>query len=181
MNEPKSITAGDTCKWTESFSDYPATTYTLTYTLSGKEVYTVTATASGTDYAITISTTDSDLFIPGIYQLIGSVAKSGERYTVSTGTVEILANPAEMKAGTGFLSHARTVLGQIETAIETLSIHPIDEITIAGRTLKRPKLDELVKLRAKYIGYVRAEEQKERIAKGLGGSNRILTRFSPIS
>jgi len=165
------VTAGDTLKWTRSLSDYPATTWTLTYTLVNSTTrITITASASGTDFAVTVSAATSSGYAAGTYDWRAQVSSGGEVYTVGTGRIKI--NPV-WSAATDGRSQARRALEAIESVLEGRASSATAEYEIAGRRLKYIPIPELLQLRDRYKSEVAREER----AAGIGLGGRMQVRF----
>ena len=65
-NEPDTLRAGDTWKWTRTLADYPASAWTLKYRFkSAAGGFEITATASGDSYAITVAASTSAAVVTG--------------------------------------------------------------------------------------------------------------------
>ena len=172
MTEPPSqITAGDTLKWTRSLADYPASAgWTLQYTLvSTTAAYSITATASGDDYAITVPASTTTAWAAGRYALTEYVTDGTERYTLATSTVMIAANLAAALAGIDNRTHARKVLDSIEAWLETRA--PVaGEIQLGERRIRQYDLADLLALRDRYRAEVRRETS-------LAGGTRLLVNL----
>jgi hypothetical protein len=181
--EPSSFIAGDTVKWTKSLSDYPATTWTLTYELRGVVRKTIVCTANGRDFLATISATDSAAYQAGDYFWFARVSSGGEVYSVGSGTLTVLENPSVGTSAQDRRSHARKMLDAIEAMLENnASREEMQyEISVPGGSIRRLWLcskDELIRFHSHYAQLVRAEENAERIARGQKPRNRILTVFT---
>lgn len=184
MNEPTSFVSGDFVQWQESegtvgLVSHFAPTWTLTYELRGPQRITITATQYGTtrNYDVSFTAATSDTYVPGLYQYQASVTDGTKKLTLWTGTIEVLANLSEAVDSYDSKSHVRKTLDAIETAIENYATNPYSQITIAGRTKMNWTLEELIAARSKYRFYLRDEIKAQRIANGLDGGGRILTRF----
>ena len=186
MNEPKQIRGGITTSWLEELSDYSATNgWALKYRLAGTTGnYDVTAVGVGTVHTVTITADVSKEWIAGSYILIGYVEKgtgaSLERHDVFNGTIDLLPNIAGATAAADYRTHARKTLALIEAAIESYAVRPVEEITIAGRTIRRPKLEQLVSLRSRYQFLVKQEGMSERAANGLEAGGGVLVKFNSV-
>src|SRR3990167_1080353 len=91
--EPAEVRAGDTVEWTKSLGDYPASDgWTLKYAMRGPMVIDITATASGSSYAVSVAKTVSALWIAGLYYWQAYVEKGSDRHTVGTGRITIAPN-----------------------------------------------------------------------------------------
>lgn len=180
QNEPASLRAGDTWKWTRTFADYPAGTWTLKYrfkhpTAAGFEI---TATASGTDHSITVTAANSAAYVAGAYSWIAWVeGGTSEKYTVDTGVLTV--NP-DYRSGTASTvlddrNHAQKMLAAIELWLESRDV-AVEEYFIAGRKMKYIPIAELIKLRNRYKNEIAALANAEAIAKGEGIGRKIQFR-----
>jgi len=177
--EPTSVWAGDTWKWRrEDLTDYPATAYTLSYYLHNASASaTITATADGSNFAVTVAKAVTALIAAGRYFWAAFVSDTTERFQVDSGTIEVLPNLAA-SAATDRRTHARKVLEAIEAVLESRATVDQAGYTIAGRRLDKTPIADLLMLRGHYRDECQAEEQAERIANGMGNPKRILARFS---
>jgi hypothetical protein len=175
--------AGDTIKWTVSIPDYPADEgWTLTYEVKSRNghIDTITASASGADYEVTVAAATSAAYEVGDHHYRAYVTKAGERFTVDSGTVKVIKDfeDAGLFDGRG---HAEKVLEAIETVIEGRATKDQESYTIAGRSLARTPIQDLLVLRDRYRAEVRRLENEDRVARGLGTSKTIRTRFTGLS
>ena len=177
--EPASVTAGDTITWQKSLADFPAGTYTLKYRLlnaAGK--IDITATASGTDYLVSVSSTTSATYTAGDYDYLAWVEKSGERYSVGSGRITVLPNLAALNTYDG-RSDARQIYELLVAAYKTATTSRayVAEYEIAGRRMKfNGKADWLTEINY-WKAQVAAEDRAAKIAAGMGGGSRVLVRF----
>ena len=109
--EPEKVTAGVTWKWEKTFSDYPASEWTLTYYLRKNG-----ATADGDTHLVTVAAATTAAYASGIYDFIGWAIKGTEKYEVFNASIEVLPNPTNASAYDP-RSHARKVMELIEAAI----------------------------------------------------------------
>lgn len=145
------------------FDDYLASDgWTLTYYLRGVGTLDVTATTDtdGEGYSITVLPASTDI-AAGNYEFLARVSNvGGEKYTVDSGTVEILANAATATAGQR-QSHAEQMVALLQAEIKARlsgtagTAH--ESYTIENRQITKLSLDELYKLLNKY----RAELARE--------------------
>jgi hypothetical protein len=177
--EPATIVAGDTITWQKSLSDYPATTWTLKYRLlnaAGK--IDITATASGDDHLISVTSTTSAAYTAGDYDYLAWVEKSGERVTVGEGRITVKPNLAALNTYDG-RSPARKIyeglLAAYQAAVTSRAF--VAEYEIAGRKMKfNGKADWLTEINY-WKAQVAAEDRAAKIAAGMGGGSRVLVRF----
>ena len=177
--EPTSIIAGDTLSWSKSLADYPATVWTLKYRLvnaTGK--VDITATASGTDHLVSVSSTTSAAYAAGTYAWTAWVEKAGERATVGGGTMVIKPNLAVQNSFDA-RSDAAIIVDQLMAAYKTFTASQghVAEYEIAGRRMKYRSSAEILDALNHWKAILAAEKRAERIAAGLGGGNKLLVRF----
>lgn len=176
--EPTRLVAGDTLKFTRTLTDYSASDgWTLTYTLvSAAQRYTFDATASGSDFLVTVAAATTAAWVAGDYDWRAQVSLAGEVFTVGQGRITVA--PA-FGSATDARTHARTVLENIEAVLESRATSAVAEYEIAGRRLKNIPIGELLQLRDKYRGEVAREDAASDIARGLGDRRRVYVRFGP--
>jgi hypothetical protein len=174
--EPASLLAGDTAKWLKSLPDYlPADGWSLSYTLvSAAQRYTFTATTSGADYLVSVPAATSAAWVAGIYSWRAQVSKAGEVFTVASGTIAV--QPAFASAVDN-RSHARKTLANIEAYLENNANLSAAKYEIAGRSLERFKLAELLAMRDRYRGEVAREDAAAAVGRGLPDRRRVMVRF----
>jgi len=177
--EPASFEAGTTVQWTKDLSaDYPADAgWALEYTfIHSSSKFTVNATASGKEFAVTIAAATTAAYTVGIYSWIARVSKAGEVFTVDSGHCEVLKNIA---AATTYdhRTHVKKVLDAIEAVIENRASKDQMSYQISGRTLERTPIADLLVLRDRYKADYLRELKAEKIANGFRPGGKILTRF----
>ncbi len=179
--EPTTFRAGDLLSWTKSLADYPANDgWALTYTLinsTGK--ITITASASGADFSVSVPAATTAPYVPGIYQWMARVSKALEIMTVASGTIEILPNLATATTF-DFRSHARTMLDAIEAAFEGRASSTQLSYSINGRTVEHLTPEQLIKWRNFYQLEVTKEAQAEQLARTGINPRRIGVRFKRV-
>lgn len=108
----------------------------------------------------------------GLYNYVLSVEDAdSNKATIASGTLTVLADPANSDART----HAQRVLENIEAVIENRATKDQQSYSIAGRSLTRMSVDELIKWREHY----RQEVSRERATQAGGSSRKVfLARFS---
>jgi len=179
------IVAGNTVNWKKSglYDDYPDSTYALAYkaTLNGTPAtsFTVTGSVTSEEWFFNITDGNSASLTPGIYQWNFYVTKSAtdERIRLDSGVWEVVPN-ISTNTTTDVQSHARKVLTAIEAVIEGRASVDQSSYSIAGRSLSRMSIDELLLFRDRYRAEWLKEKRLERSKKGQGHNGIILTRFT---
>lgn len=179
-NVPQSFTVGETTIWTQALTDYPASAGTLVTTfINSTHKFAVTATASGDSHVSTISATTSAGLTKGIYSwqqkyttTVGSIVT-----IVASGRTELL--PSFSAATTlDTRTHAKTVLDAIEAVIAGRATEDHLSMSIAGRSISKMTLAELIQARDLYRREYALEVKAEKIARGEQPGGRIMVRFN---
>jgi len=174
--EPTALLAGDTAKWLKTVADFPASEgWALSYTLvSAAARITFNATTSGNDYLVSVPAATTAAWTAGAYEWRAQVSKSGEVFTVATGSITVQPSFA---SAVDSRSHARKALTNIEAYLENSGNLSASMYEIAGRKLQRISLPELLALRDKYKGEVAREDAAANVARGLPDKRRVMVRF----
>jgi hypothetical protein len=188
--EPQEIIAGDTLTWSKDLPDYSATDgWQLSYRLRGNANYDLAwgtvVSANGSGFVVSVPSATTHSWAAGTYWLFGFVTKTSERYQIIK--VEVVVQPDSQSASQSFdgRSHAKKCLQAIEAMLEGNASREEQsyQIDIQGkmRQLQFCTKAELIQFRNYYKREVESELAAERIAKGLGGGRKILTRFKSAS
>lgn len=180
LNEPASFTAGDTVKWRLDLPDYlPADGWAVTYAFvqsSNQQTATGSDNGDGT-HLITISATDSDDFLTGIYFFQAYATLAGERFKVREGRLEVKPNFATATSGVDARTHVKTVLDALEATIANKASRDQLSYTINGNTISKMAPEEIIKWHNHYTMLYRQELAAERVANGEQPGNMIKVRF----
>lgn len=177
---PENLIAGDRWVWKKTdLTDY-GTGYTLTYELTlngGAAPITLTATYTSGEYLIEIAAATTAAYTAGNYNWSALITRDSdsERVRVGTGTLTVKPDPAVSTADPR--THARKTLDAIEAVIENRATKDQESYSIAGRSLSRMNIADLLVFRDRYRADVRREEAAEQIAKGLGTGKNVLVRM----
>ena len=180
---PYEFYAGDTVKWkiTSLNTDYPNSAYTLTYYFrlegNGSTNFTVDATADGDDYLVNISVSTSANYGAGKYQFIAYLTRSSDsaRITVDRGMIEVKPN---LSAATSDpRTHAKIMLDKIESLLEGRADKDVSSYSIAGRSLNKMSISELLEWRNYYKAEYNRELSKQRNENEDGSGNTIEGSF----
>ena len=121
--EPGEIVAGDTLIWkrTDLGTDYANGTHALSYKArlegTGATVITITASASGDDYLVSVAAGTTASYATGVYRWQAYITRTSDsaRVTIDSGTFEVLPNRSANTADPR--SHAKTMLDKIESVL----------------------------------------------------------------
>jgi hypothetical protein len=177
--EPTEIQAGNTLQFTKSLGDYPATTWTLSYSLrkrDGQAGIDFTATADGSDFAVTVTAATTAAWASGDYILVGYVTSGTDRYEVYRGRLNVTQDIAEASAfdPRGFFERTRD---KLRTMIEGSDAEGIGGIVrdilrygYNGTNTEVVSMKDAFDALAWLDNRVRQEQNK-------GRQQRVLTRF----
>ena len=175
MAEPRKITAGLSYSWDKSLTDYPATAWTLAYSIvNNAEQYDVTASADGDGYDVAITKAATAVYEPGAYRLIGYVDDGTDRKQVYIG--DLIVEP-DFTNVSDRRSYAEKTLEAIEALIANAASKDQESVTVDGQTLVRRKPVDLIMLRDRFKREVAAEKRAADMAAGIGGTGRVQLRF----
>ncbi len=176
---PKIITAGDTLEFEEVVSDYgPDDGWVLSYVLaSGETRITISSSDNGNnDYLVAETAAITATYSPDKYRWQSYVTKTTERYSVSSGTVEIKPNFAG--GAVDNRTHVKKTLDALESLILGKTVKDVDSYSIHGRSLSSYNITELLEWRDKYKRELEALEKAADLAAGISSSNKVYTRLN---
>lgn len=176
---PQTFLAGDTIKFTFDATPYSSTDgYGLSLKLSGpsgspqKTSYTANAnTTSGTKFDVRITPAESANLASGLYSYAVVVSDNTDSYTVESGTLNVEVR-ADLSGATDLRSHNQKVYDAICALLEGRVTSDVASYTIAGRTLTKMSISDLLKLKEHYKELVASEQQKVG-----SGPKKLFVRF----
>lgn len=178
--EPAACVAGDTVQWLRTLADYPASDgWVLAYVFANAAgTFTVSTTASGADHLARAESAATDSWAAGDYAWQARVSRSGDVFTVGTGRTAVLPGLA---GGTSLetRSQARAALDAINAYLADPGNLTAASYTIAGRSLSRRPIPELLQLKSHFAAEVAREDAAAALALGLPDRRRIYVRFGP--
>lgn len=180
---PYEFYAGDTVIWQieNLHTDYSNSAHTLTYKFrlenNGSTNFSVDATADGNNYKITLSATTTANITEGKYNFIAYVTRTSDsaRVTVDRGMIEVKPNLASSTSETR--SHAKKMLDLIESLLEGKATKDVSSYSIAGRSLNKMGVSELLEWRNYYKAEYNRELSKQRNENEDGSGNTIKISF----
>lgn len=194
--EPNEIRRGDTITWIRrsvqavsendagvlDYTDIKASDgWTLKFSAVGKlGQFSITAAAdddNADDFKFTAAAATTVGYVVGDYLWQITATKTATRYTLADGWVSVLDDIAARSAAYDNRTHAKKVLDAIEAVLENRATLDQMAYQIAGRSLSRTPLPDLIKLRALYKDEYEGEQAAAKIAAGLGSGRKIMTRF----
>lgn len=157
VGEPTSARAGDSWIWKASFTEYPVNEgWTLSYSFKGPGELATEAGEITNDLAAThtveIPAARTATLDAGTYQWVASMTGSGtyagRRDTVGSGVLQVVADLPETDAA-AFVSPDERLLNAIDDVIYGRVTDDVEEVTIAGRSIKKIPLAELLALKSR--------------------------------
>jgi len=187
---PDLIYAGDTVVFdVPAFKDAIGTnidsgTYTMKWyarTNVATDGATITGTAEGTGWRITVPSATTLTFDAGLWTWQAIATYSTFQYTAGRGQFTVKTSAAYTGTPGSFddRSRAEIDLGYVEAAIRTLAQGGmVQEYSIGGRSLRRYKMIELMQLRDDLKNEIAMERKREKIRQGLGNPGLAKVRFT---
>ena len=183
--EPSQLVLGDYWAWRRDdlASDYPVSSFALTYEFhldaggGGTKKFTLTATEADDTYYIEAASSSTTSYTVGDYIWEAYITKSADsnRVMVDSGRTTITENLANTNAD--LRSHAKIVLDAIEAVIENRASMDQSSMSIAGRSLSRMSIDELLTFRDRYKSEYLKEIKLARIRNKQGSGNTVKVNF----
>lgn len=150
MSIPSTIKSGDTLKFNDKYTSYPSPVWDITYTIiSADNKYTLTGIADGTSgFDFTVPHTVTSTYSAGNYSYTAHVTNeaTNERYEVASGTLVITPDLSTLNTYDGRIA-AQKILEAVDAILENRATVEQESYTIAGRSLKKRSLTELLALR----------------------------------
>lgn len=169
---PATISAGLTFSLPVALSCYPAPAWTLALMLRGPGSIDLAATADGTKHVLAAAADVSATYAPGLYRYTLRAAYNGVVREVETGTIEVLADLAQVSPG-DMRSPARIILDNVTAVITKRATQDQQKYKINNRELWRTPIAELLLLRNQYAAIVRAEEAGAKGSNAFGQTIRM--------
>jgi hypothetical protein len=183
--EPDLLVVGDRWMWRrpDLVADYPTADYALTYEFhedsggGGSHKFTITATETSTDYIVEIASATTASYTAGEYNWYAFITRSSDsqRIAVDEGHTKIELNFANTNADNR--SHAKKVLDAIQAVLENRASQDQMSYSIAGRSLSRMSIDDLMRFRDRYRAEYNKEIKQKRIKNKQDTGNTIKARF----
>ena len=180
-SEPDELRVGDTWQWTREdlASDYPATSWTLTYYFrNATHYFDVTASADGNFFDVTVAKATTATKVAGDYSWVAVVTSATERFEVDRGAITLLPDYSAAAVLDG-RSFAAKLLAAVETELiarGTSGQLDLVNAALADRNLTR-SAGGLIALRSQLVAEVKREQAAEAMRNG-ESRNRLLVRFS---
>lgn len=181
--EPIEIVAGGYYLWkrTDLGTDYPNTAYTLTYKAriagGGFPNISLTATASGDNYLVTITSAASAEFVVGDYKWQSFITRNSDSAKVLLGEGEWKVVSDVGASTADFRTHAAIMVAKIESLLIGKADADVANYSIAGRSLTKLTMAELIEARDMFKAEVVKEQAEDRIKRGQKSQSTVFVRF----
>ncbi|MEN9317316.1 MAG: hypothetical protein RIS35_3709 [Pseudomonadota bacterium] len=182
--EPATLVAGDRWAWKrpDLSASYPTASYALTYVArlegTGATAINITAGETGGEYVVEVASATTAGYTAGTYRWTAYVTRSADSERVQVGEGTWTVTPNRATATTDPRSAAKIMLDKIESILAGRADADVASYSIAGRSLSKIPIPELIAWRDNYKREVVKEQQAERIAAGLGSGRKVAVRFT---
>lgn len=178
---PRKIIIGNTLSFTIKTTTYPSNEgYSVFFKLRGPCDINITTTASSnSEFEVDVPSSDQDLWRPGLYRYVIYAEKSTgspsttDSYTLETGLVELEQRADRLESGSDMVTYYKIVLDNIEAVIQNRATKDQESYSVAGRSLSRTPITDLLML---YDRFKAAYESE--LNKALPNRNKIKFRMS---
>ena len=166
----------------EDLSDDYTSAYALSYEFnivdgSTHTNFTISATEVSDVYYVEVGSSTTANYTKGNYQWFAYITRSAdsERIMIDDGFLEVIDNYATTTSD--IRSHAKVVLDAIEAVIENRATIDQQSMSIAGRSLSRMSIDDLLNFRNQYKNEYLRELKKARVKNGSSSGSIIKVKF----
>ena len=184
--EPYELVVGDRWVWKREDlnTDYSTDLYSLSYEFhcdsggGGNHAFTINATESGNVYYVEVASTTTANYSPHRYVWDAYITRTSDsqRIRIDSGVTQLLDNLANTNADQR--SHVKKVLDALEAMIANRAAVDQSSMSIAGRSLSRMDINDLLSWRDKYKAEYLRELKKARAKNGSSTGNTVKVRFS---
>ena len=184
MSTPTVIYAGDTVKWNQpSTSTYASSAgWACAFDMrhnSGNDALTIAGVADGSGgWNFTITAAQSAALHIDYHWYQITVTKSGERYTLETGEIQLVGNLPASASNFDGRSQTEIDLEAVQAAIRArVAGGEVQEYSIGNRSLKKISVTDLINLEVRLKGDLAAERRKKRVEQGLDSGRSVYVKF----
>lgn len=176
---PFEINAGDTTIFTEQFTCYSPSEWTMTlwlYLLGGNAPTSTAATTSGTSFLVTLTAAATAALPEGQYEYteqVTNIATPTLIYTAKQGTVRVLPNYMIAQTAT----FAQTQVTNLQGALAEFNRTTRRSVNFAGQQFERASIMEYQKQLVFWQAAVVREQAERNRLRGGRDPGRITTQF----
>ena len=185
--EPISFYKGETIVWkrTDIGADYDPSSHSMVWEASlqtnGSTRFSATVTESGTEYTFTLDNSATSGYTAGDYVWFLKVLQTSDSETlvIDSGKITVKDNFFATTGDTR--SHAKIMVDKLESLLEGKADADVSSYSIAGRSLNKLTVEEMLKWRDYYKAEYQREIQEFRIGNNEGSGAVIKVRFDETS
>ena len=185
--EPISFYKGETVVWkrTDIGADYDPSSHSMVWEASlqtnGSTRFSATVTESGTEYTFTLDNSATSGYTAGDYVWFLKVLQTSDSETlvIDSGKITVKDNFFATTGDTR--SHAKIMVDKLESLLEGQADADVSSYSIAGRSLNKLTVEEMLKWRDYYKAEYQREIQEFRIGNNEGSGAVIKVRFDETS
>lgn len=137
-------------------------------------------TADPSAHRAQVSAGTTATWTAGIYSWASWVELGSEKYDVATGVITLVADPRTASAPYDLRSDAQVALDNVRATIRGKASADVLRYQIAGRSLERYAMSELIALESKLATEVAREIEAARLAAGLKSRKQIYVRTGRV-
>ncbi len=172
---------GDTWSQTDRLPDYLAS---AGWVLKTRFVYdgagtafTLSSTASGDDHLTTATAAATAAWSAGTCTWVQYVELGAVKTTIGQGKIVLQPDPRVVTTALDLRSAAQIGLDAVRAVLRGTAAAGVLSYSIAGRTLQRYSIPELIALEGKLAADVKREERAADLAAGLGDRSKVFVRL----
>ena len=175
------LIAGDSLNFATTALGYPASEgWSLHFELRSRDTdgqqINLDTVAEGDDHRLRVIAAETDQWPPGPYSWRSIVTKGAERYTVETGTTEVVANPSTATK-LDLRSGAQKALDDLKAFMQGKVAGGVYEYRIGERGARYYTWAELVMELKRLTAEVNREKRADLIAAGMSDPRRFQVRM----
>ena len=184
--EPITIYKGETVVWNrKDLTDYPVGSYAMSWVArlesNGGTSFSATVTEVDDYYKFTLDNSATGGYTTGDYFWVLKVTQSSdsEELILETGKITVKDNYFGSTGDTR--SHAKVMLDKIESILENRADADVSSYSIAGRSLNKLTVEELLRWRDYYRAEYKQEVAEFRTGNNEGSGRVVKVQFNDIS
>lgn len=175
------FTCGDTLSITDSLTDYPASAgwvlkHRLVPDIAGTAI-DLSSTASGDSHLTTAAAATTAAWGIGTYTWSSWAEQGSTSHSVANGKITLLTNPRTATSALDLRSDAQIALDNVRATIRGKATADVLRYEVAGRTLERYPMRELLALEARLAALVANEKRAVLLASGKPDPRRYTVRL----
>ncbi|MGA0207492.1 MAG: hypothetical protein ACO3LT_06845 [Ilumatobacteraceae bacterium] len=176
---PSRIRAGDTVRWDLTYSDYPAGTHALEYSIVSRDADISTrwrAGESGDTFQLRLTSADTSALIPGVwtYDIVITETSSGDRRRIGGGMITVDPMPGARREKT----FNEEMVDILESYLRGNLKHGHESTTIRGQSISRMTMSDATALLNEFRSKAQLEKMNDRARRGLNSGMTGRFRFT---